>query len=167
MPKTCNHDCLNCKYAECISPDLTYEELRQSDAFDKRIQQERKNTAHITQRVVKDENGEVSVITLGVDMTRYIHYKDRTDLNEYLIARDREYDLKRYHKNPDKFRKKSLECYNAHRESRLKTCKEYYEKNKETRKAYSRQYYEQHREEISQRRKEQRRAKKNAKKSES
>ena len=36
MPKTCNHDCLNCKYAECISPDLTYEELRQSDTFDKK-----------------------------------------------------------------------------------------------------------------------------------
>lgn len=166
MRKTCNQDCLNCKYAECINPDLTYEELRQSDEVDKMIQQERKNIAHITQYVVR-KGEEVSVVTLGVDMTRYIHYKDRTDLDEYLTARDKEYDLKRYWKNPEKFRKESMERYHRNRESRLETSKRYYENNKEVRKAYSKQYYEQHKEEISRKRKEQRRAKKNAKKSES
>lgn len=160
---TCDYDCLNCVYSECIDPELSYEELRQSEIADNQILKERKNSTQVTQRVIKDGE-EIIVITTGVDMTRYIRYSDRTDLEEYLTARDKEYDLKRYWKNPEKFRKKSRDRYHKNRKSRLETAKAYYKEHRELKKAYSRQYYAKHKEEINRKRREQRRLKKNGQK---
>lgn len=125
-------DCLHCKFSDCINDSdvLTYEERKFSRVIENSVRKSREPQ---------------------VDMTRYIH--NRIDKEEYIKARNREYEHKRQYKDSPKRREQKKRQYQNHREEKLAYQKSYYAEHKEEVKARQKAYYEANREEINRRRK--------------
>lgn len=128
----CDMDCLHCKFSDCINDSdvLTYEERKFSRVIENSVKKSREPQ---------------------VDMTRYIH--KRIDKEEYIKARNREYEQKRQYKDSPKRREQKKRQYQNHREEKLAYQKSYYAEHKEEVKARQKAYYEANREEINRRRK--------------
>lgn len=129
----CDMDCLHCKFSDCINDSdvLTYEERKFSRVIENSVKKSREPQ---------------------VDMTRYIH--NRIDKEEYIKARNREYEQKRQqYKDSPKRREQKKRQYQNHREEKLAYQKSYYAEHKEEVKARQKAYYEANREEINRRRK--------------
>ena len=127
----CDMDCLHCKFSDCINDSdvLTYEERKFSRVIENSVKKSREPQ---------------------VDMTRYIH--NRIDKEEYIKARNREYEQKRQYKDSPKRREQKKIQYQNHREEKLAYQKSYYAEHKEEVKARQKAYYEANREEINRRR---------------
>lgn len=126
----CDMDCLKCSYKECIN----------------------NSPATLAERKASSERDKECHKVTGIDMTRYIH--NRVDKEEYIKARNREYEMKRAGTPKRKECKRNQ--YLRHRKEKLAYQNTYYQNHKEECIARSRAYYEAHKEEISAKRREKR-----------
>lgn len=118
--KVCNMDCFNCPFDGCVNEEeATLSERDFSAGLD------------------KDHKPKIVV-----DMTRYIH--NRVDKEEYIKARDREYEKKRGY--TPKRKEQKHQQYLRHREAKLSYQKAYYEAHKEEILARQKQKYKEKKE---------------------
>lgn len=130
----CDMKCLECPYEDCVNDSVATEDERNFSAD-----------------LDKDHKPKIVV-----DMTRYIH--NRIDKEEYIKARNREYEQKRGY--PPKRKEQKRQQYLRHREAKLEYQNTYYEEHKEEVLARQKAHYEAHKEEINAKRREQYRLRK-------
>ena len=133
--RTCNHDCFNCTYDDCIVDDLV----------------------HADYLAEKDLDAFAGVNEPKESLHRR---KYKKKYREEHIEQDREYQRKYYQEHAEHKKEATRKWTRENKERAAAYGKEYRAKNKEYFKEYKKKYYQEHKEHWNDKRKQRQQAKK-------